>query len=139
MRTLFKLAGAAGLAFVGYEGMLWWRKKHSYTPLVAGHGYTVILGYSGAGAGGALSSTEIQSYLNGGPGGVGTLAVAGTSTDPTKKTITYVIGALENVAGTAAVLAPSTFPAAYGKLTVELVQDTGAIPVTAASAAALAA
>lgn len=139
MRTLVKLGLAAGAAWGGYEGILWWRKKNSFTPLVQGHGYTVVLSYSGAGIGGPLSSSQVQSYLDAGPGGVGQLAVSATSTDPTKKTITYTFGAMSSMNGTAAVLAPSTFPAAFGTLSVQLVQDTGSIPVTPAVAAAPAA
>lgn len=136
MKFLTKLGLGAGLTFAGYEGWLWWRKKNSYTPLVAGHGYAVVLGYTGAGLGGPLSSQQVQSILDSGPAGVGVLQVSGTSTDPSKKTISYVIGAMQSISGTSAVLAPAGFPSAYGNLTVELVQDTGAIPVTPAGAAA---
>lgn len=129
MRPLIKLGATVAAAFAGYEGYLWWRKKHSFTPLVAGHGYTVVLDYTGTGLGGPLTTDEIQTYLDEGPAGVGMLRVSAASTDPAKKTITYLVGAMASMQGTQAVLAPATFPSAYGKLCVVLVQDTGNVPV----------
>ena len=139
MKFLFKIGAVAGAAWAGYEGMLWWRKKHSFTPIVAGHGYTVVLGYSGSppAGEGPPSATDIQAALNAGAAGVGTMAVSTVSLDATKKTITYLFGALASFNGTAAALAPpGAFPAAFGSLSVALVQDTGSIPVTPAAAAA---
>lgn len=122
-----KLAGGAFALFVGYEGIKWWRKKNAWTQLVAGHGYTVVLGYSGQGVGGPLSVSEIQTALDEGSAGVGVLKVSGASTDANAKTVTYLIGALQNVHGDASALAPASWPKAFGTLTVESVHDTGSI------------
>lgn len=122
-----KLAAGIAAVFATVEGVRWWRKKHAWTQLIAGHGYTVVLGYSGQGVGGPLSVAEIQSYLDQGSAGVGTLSVSSASTDPNAKTITYLVGALQNVHGDASALAPASWPKAFGSLTVENVHDTGDI------------
>lgn len=139
MKALIKLVATAAAAAVGYEAWAWWRKKNSFTPIVAGHGYTVVLSYSGSGipAGEAPpSATDVQAALNAGAAGVGTTAVSTVSLDPAKKTLTYLFGALSSFNGTAAALAPKTFPSTFGSMSVALVQDTGSIPVTPAAATA---
>lgn len=129
MGPLVKLAGAIGAAFVGYEGILWWRKQHATTPLVSGHGYTVVMSYSGPGAGGPIPGADLQNALDTGPAGVGVIRVASCSTDPTKKTITYLMGVMQNFNASSAALAPPTMPAAYGRVTLDSVHDTGAVPI----------
>lgn len=131
MLAIAKWLGASAAAFLGYEAVMAWRKAHATTPLVAGHGYTVVVSYNGPGAGGPLSGSDLQNALDQGPAGVGTIRVASTSTDPTKKTITYLMGVMQSMNATAAMLAPSTLPTVYGKVRLGSVHDTGAVPVGA--------
>lgn len=126
-----KLALAIGAAFIGYEGVMRWRKSHATTQLVAGHGYTVVISYSGPGAGGPIAGADLQNALDSGPAGVGTIRVASTQTDPVQKTITYLCGVMQTLVATPAMLAPPTLPSVYGRVHLAVVHDTGNVPIGA--------
>lgn len=125
MKTLTKLLGLIGVSALGYEGYLVYRKKNSFTPLVAGHAYTVVLDYAGKGVGGSLSVQDVQGILDAGPAGPGAFQVGSAVADPGKKTITYSMLVEKDETGNAATLAPSSFPSPYGSLSIALVQDLG--------------
>ena len=89
----------------------------------------MVLKYTGQGAGGPLSSNQIQGYLASSQnGGAAPGQVTSTSTDPTSKTISYLlstIAELQPQSVPAAGLVGATFPAAYGTVTVQSVTDVG--------------
>jgi hypothetical protein len=119
----------------GYE--VWERHKASASSyaLVPNHQYAVVLKYSGQGAGGPLSSSQIQGYLaSSQSGGAAPGTVMSTTTDPTSKTITYLLSTLAELqpqSVPAAGLVGATFPAAFGTVTVQSVTDVGSSLVAA--------
>lgn len=126
---IFKLLGGVAAAFLGYEGYQYYRKKTQTWSLVPGHGYVVTLDYNGAGAGGPLGGSDLQSALDQGPAGIGNIRVFTTQTDPGLKTITYLCGVIAPQTVGQAALAPDTLPTAYGNVSVAGVQDTGNVPM----------
>ena len=120
-----------GLALVGgYEGMKWYRGKNASYTLQPMHDYAVVLSYTGQGAGGPLSSAQIQGYLASADTAAGAVGVVmSTATDEAKKLVTYRLGmatALAPLQVHAASLIGPTVPAAYGKVSVVSVTDLGA-------------
>lgn len=127
-----KLLAAGVAAVTGWWGIRWWRAKNFSTVLELGHVYGVVLHYSGAGLGGPLSAAQIQSYVDGGGAGKGTLVVLDSATAPAHKLITYLVFVeLGSPVGDAASLAAG-FPAAFGKLSIVNVNDYGGQTVTSA-------
>lgn len=124
-----KLLAAVAVTVVGYEG--WSRFRGSVKQFILNpmHDYAIVLGYTGAGAGGPLSASQIQGYLassNSAGGAVG--IVESTATDPTGKTITYRLSmatALQTLTVPAQALIGASFPASYGTVTVKSVTDLG--------------
>lgn len=132
-----KLLAGVAVAVVGVE---WWKRhQHAATSyaLVPNHQYTVVLKYSGQGAGGPLSASQIQGYLaSSQPSGAAPGQVMSTATDPASKTITYLlntIAELQSQSVPSAALVGATFPAAYGTVTVQSVTDVGSSITTAAA------
>ena len=127
-----KLLGALVVTVTGYE--LWTRHKSAASSyaLVPNHVYGVVLKYSGQGAGGPLSASQVQGYLASSQnGGAAPGVVRSTATDPTSKTVTYLldtIAELQPQSVPSAGLVGATFPAAYGTVTVASVTDLGASP-----------
>lgn len=127
MGPLGKLFVASGLGAVAVELVLMWRKKHEITPMAVGQGYTVVLSFSGPGAGGPLAGEDLQNALDLTAAGVGTIRATSTSTDNAKKTITYAAGVTHALNATSDMLAPASIPSAWGTVSLDSVHNTGAM------------
>ena len=122
----------AGLAVVGgYAGWQWWKKrsaKGASYPLTTGQTYSVHLGYTGPGAGGAVSQAALQAAI-----GPSLIVLNDSAIDPTNKVITFLVTPVSNMTASAAML-ESGFQntAVYGNMSVLSVQAQGGTPTASA-------
>lgn len=125
-----KLLAGVAVTVIGYEGWSRYKAKVSSYVLQPGHSYSVVLKYTGQGAGGPISTSQMQSYLaSSQSSGAAPGVVRSSATSPSTKTVTYLLDAtalLTPVTIPTAGLIGATFPAAFGTVSVQSVTNLGA-------------
>lgn len=120
-KVLKWLAGGGLVVAGAIEAKKWWAAGREIYPFAPSTLYTIVVSFKGAGGGGPISSSQLQTMMDSETTGVGlpgpnALIVGSTATDPTKKLVTMVVSAPGGVSLTGSQLANLPAPWAPGRL-----------------------